>query len=276
MELAILSDELSLDLDEALAAGAELGFRKYEIRCIDSYEQRVPYFADGREERLQRAREKNGLSYTALTPGVFKIKPSETEALRRELDHTLPKTCAMAQRLGAPRVIVFGFMRGPGESYEDALSHLRAAAQIAQDHGLELSVENEPGSFCDTGFNTAAAIRSIDLPHAGINWDPANAVISGEAAYPSGYDAIKPHLQNLHIKDSIPLPDGKWENHLIGDGGVNWLGHLAALLRDRPLSHLTLETHVFPVLDATREDLRRLKHLFHAAEQINAESLYTQ
>lgn len=273
MELTILTDELALDIDKALAAGAELGFSKYEVRCIDSYENRIPYFQPGREERLQAARAE-GIAFTAVTPGVFKIRPSETDALRREMDETLPRTCAMAKRLGAPRVIVFGFLRGPGERYEDALARLREAGQIVADHGLEMAVENEPGSFCDTGANTAEAIRSLAAPHVGVNWDPANAVISGEAAYPVGYDAVKPFLQNVHIKDAIPTRDGLWRNHLIGDGGVNWLGQLAALARERPLECLTLETHVFPVLAATRENLRRLRILLEAVKQLNAEPAF--
>lgn len=274
MELAILTDELSLDIDEALAAGAELGFRKYEVRCIDSYENRIPYFKPGREEALLSARERLGVEYTAVTPGVFKIHHSDTDALKRELEETLPLSCEMAKRLGAPRIIVFGLLRGQNESEQNAIATLKEAASIAGEFNLEFSIENEPGAFCDTGAHTAAIVEAINLPHVGINWDPANAIISGEVAYPTGYDKIRPFLQNVHIKDSIPLPDNKWENHLIGEGGMNWIGQFAALLRDRPVSHLTLETHVFPVLEATKEDLRRLRYLFEAAEAINSDCLY--
>ena len=38
LEIGILTDEISLDLDEALAKGKSLGFRKYELRCVDSYD----------------------------------------------------------------------------------------------------------------------------------------------------------------------------------------------------------------------------------------------
>ncbi len=68
------------------------------------------------------------------------------------------------------------------------------------------------------------------------------------------------------------MPPDKWENRLIGDGGVNWLGQLWALRRDGDLSHLTLETHVFPVLEATREDLRRLRILFETIDALEANS----
>lgn len=269
MELAILSDEISLDLDEALAEGRALGFRKYEIRCLDDYEHRIPHFKAGRFERLRKAVDDGEIEVTAVTPGTFKIHFSDTDRLRRELDEVLPKTCEMAVRLGAPRVIVFGFMRGNGGTEEQAIAHLREAGVIAARHNLQLSVENEPGSFCDTGVATAEIVRAVAMENVGINWDPANAVIAGEAAYPVGYEAVRPFLQNVHIKDSIPIPPDKWENRLIGEGGVNWLGQLRALRRDAILSHLTLETHVFPVLEATREDLRRLKILFETLDSLD-------
>ena len=123
--------------------------------------------------------------------------------------------------------------------------------------------------FCDTGVNTAEFVKSINAENVGINWDPANALVAGEAAYPVGYDAVRPYIQNVHIKDAIPVPPDKWENRLIGDGGVNWLGQLRALMNDKPIDHLTLETHVFPVLEATREDVRRLKIIMDAVDALN-------
>ncbi|MBT6770243.1 MAG: hypothetical protein HOA81_14795, partial [Opitutales bacterium] len=82
-------------------------------------------------------------------------------------------------------------------------------------------------------------------------------------------DAVRPYIQNVHIKDAIPVPPDKWENRLIGDGGVNWLGQLRALMNDKPINHLTLETHVFPVLEATQEDVRRLKIIMDAVDALN-------
>ncbi len=272
MELAILSDEISLDLDEALDAGAAMGFRKYEIRCFDDYQHRVPYFKPDRESRLLERVGQDGVAVTSLTPGTFKLKLSQRDRIRRELEETLPSTCEMAVRLGAPTVIVFGFMRETNGDPEEAIAHLKQAGGIAAGYNLQLAVENEPGSYFDTGVNTAKAMRGIALDNVGINWDPANALVSGEVAYPVGYEAVRPWLRNVHLKDAIPVPPDKWENRLIGDGGVNWFGQLRALCRDASLPHLTLETHVFPLLESTREDLRRLNILFEAVRTLDAET----
>ena len=268
MELAILSDEISLDLDEAFRFGEEFGFKKYEIRCMDDYEHRIPDLRPERMDRLEELVDHGTIEVTAVTPGVFKIDASDTDRVRAELEDILPRTCEAAKRLKAPRIITFGFMREPGVQLDTIVELLKEAAEITGAFDLQMAVENEPGSYCDTGVNTAAIIESIDRPHVGINWDPANAVVSGEVAYPIGYQAVLPFLQNVHIKDAIPIPPNKWENRLIGDGGVNWLGQLRSLLIDKPVSHLTLETHVFPLLESTREDLRRLRLLFDQATEL--------
>lgn len=272
MELAILSDEISLDLEEAFRIGTDLGFRKYEIRCMDDYEHRVPNFNPRRYEQILQLVEAGTIEVTAVTPGTFKIDLSDTDALRKEMDEVLPKACEMAKEMKSPTLITFGFMREADVNSEAIVSALKEAGHIAGEYNLKLAVENEPGSYCDTGENTAAIVKAIDQDHVGINWDPANAVVCGEAGFPIGYDAVLPYLQNVHIKDAIPIPPDKWENRLIGDGGVNWLGQLKHLFKDRPVEHLTLETHVFPLIESTKEDLRRLKLLFEHAQKLTNDS----
>ncbi len=265
MDIAILSDEISLDLTEALALGKDMGFTKYEIRCADDYTHRVPDLKAPRLDELRRAVLDKAIEITGLSPGLFKVPLENRIQIEKDLTDLLPRTCDLCLALACPRIIVFSGIQTAEGSREAAMELLHKAGEVVGKAGLELAVENEPGFYCDTGVNTAAFIRELNLPHVGINWDPANAIIAGEAAYPVGYDAALPLIRNVHVKDSIPLPPDKWENRLLGDGGVNWLGQIRSLLRDRPVSHITLETHVFPVLPNTREDLRRLQWLIASA-----------
>ncbi|KAF0093249.1 MAG: xylose isomerase domain-containing protein [Puniceicoccaceae bacterium 5H] len=266
LDLAILTDELSLDLEAAILAGKALGIRRYELRCVDTYEQRVPDLKPCRREQLQAWVQQGELAITALSPGLFKLRPENLSQLKAELEQTLPATCEWARELGAPCVIVFGFLRSSLAHPVEVIARLREAAQVAAAFGLKLAIENEPGAYCDTGARTAEIVATIGEANLGINWDPANAVVAGEAAYPVGYERVRPWLQNVHVKDAIPLLDGTWANRLLGDGGVNWWGQLAALRRDRPVDHVTLETHVLPLLPSTRENLRRWKALRQATD----------
>jgi len=246
-----------------------MGFRRYELRCLDDYAHRVPYFNEAQLAALKASVAAGNAIYTALSPGCFKVPLTEKIQIKRELEETLPRACVLARELQCPRIIVFSFMKTAGKGVAEAVRLLRKAAEIVASFGLEMAIENEPFFFADTGVRTAALIEKINLPHVGINWDPANAVIAGEAAYPVGYEAVKAHLRNVHVKDSFAVPPDKWENRLLGQGGMNWVGQLAAFLRDRPVEHLTLETHVFPVKEATEENLRRWPSLLAAARLLN-------
>jgi hypothetical protein len=85
------------------------------------------------------------------------------------------------------------------------------------------------------------------------HWDPGNALASGEVPFPNGYEQIKPYLVNLHVKDGVATPKIEWR--LVNDGGVNWLGQLTAIIREHNLPFVTLETHVDPFLESSRENL---------------------
>jgi sugar phosphate isomerase/epimerase len=273
MDIGILSDEIALDLTQALTLGRGLGIRKYEIRCIDDYNNRIPDIPSHRINELKNAVSGGDIIITGVTPGLFKVPFQDAAQLEKDLNDLLPRACDLCMDFNCPRVIAFSVIQSAHGSRERAMELIAKAATTTAAYGLQLSIENEPGFYCHTGVATAAFLQELNLPAVGVNWDPANAVIAGEAAYPVGYDAILPHIQNVHVKDSIPLPPDKWENRLIGDGGVNWWGQLRSLLRDRPVSHLTLETHVFPVLENTREDLRRLQILMRAVEELNEQKI---
>ncbi|MBN1541781.1 sugar phosphate isomerase/epimerase [candidate division KSB1 bacterium] len=269
IELAIVSDEIALDIREALRYGLDWGFRKYELRCIGSYEKRIPFVDKNDIEFIEQLLQDRKIEITALSPGTFKIMPSQEKELEFQLTKTLPQTFALAHRLKVKKIITFGFLRD--QTTENRVIELIArAGEMAAKEDLLLVVENEPGAYCDTGANTARIIRSIGMENVLINWDPGNALSSGEVPFPNGYAHVKPYIANLHIKDGVAEP--KIEMRLINDGGVNWLGQLTALLREPVLPFLTLETHVFPLIESTRTDLTRLRTILQAAEILANES----
>ena len=149
MELAILSDEISLDLEEAFRYGTEFGFRKYEIRCFDDYDHRIPDFRPGRMERLEELVSDGTIDVTAVTPGTFKIFLSDQERLKKEMEDILPRTCEMAKRLDCDCLIAFGFLREL-EYGDDAVIELTAKFDRLEldASGLRFTAD-EIASHCD-------------------------------------------------------------------------------------------------------------------------------
>ncbi len=264
-DIGIVTDEISLDIREAIDIGFKLGIKNYELRCVGSYEKRVPFVDEKDINFILKETLSGKIKITALSPGIFKIKPSESEKLKFEIGETLPKTFKLAKELNVEKIIIFGFIRD--ETSEDfVIEVLKDVAKFAKEENFTLAIENEPGFYCDTGTNTALILQKVGAENLGANWDPANAVGAGEFAFPVGYERIKNFIFNIHVKDAVNHPEFKCL--LIGDGSVNWFGQLKAIAQDKILNSITIETHHLPLIDSTIENLRRLKAILKAIEEI--------
>ena len=267
-EIGIVTDEISLDIREAIEIGLKLGLKRYELRCVGSYEKRVPYIDLKDIDFIKRNLDSGKIKITALSPGVFKIKPGEKEKLKFELNQVLWDTFKLARELGVDKIIIFGFMRDKTPE-DEVVEILKSISMYAKQENFNLAIENEPGFYCDTGENTARIINSVRLSsgtnNLGANWDPANAVGAGEFAFPIGYEHVKKFIINLHVKDSVNYPEFKCK--LLGEGVVNWYGQLMAIARENIIQSITLETHHFPLVESTIENLKRLKAILKAIEE---------
>jgi len=263
LEIAIVSDEISLNIQEAVTIGTEMGIKKYELRCVGSYEKRIPYLDAEDLEYIDQAVEEGRIAIGALSPGTFKVKPSDTTAIRKAVEDTLPKTFALAKKWGSKKIITFGFLQDDLPE-EEIVALFQKVADIAAVEGLLIAVENEPGFYCDSGENSARIIRKVNRSNFGANWDAANAVGTGEMPFPTGYEFIKPHVMNVHVKDAVSHPQITCK--LFGEGAVNWAGQLAALQRDKIVEYVTLETHYLPLVESTKVSFHRLKALLKLTE----------
>ena len=182
IEIAIVTDEIALDLKESLKHGLNFGIKKYELRCLGSYEKRIPYVDQKDIDLIEKLIAERKIEITALSPGTFKIMAGEKEKLKFELEKTLPDTCKLANKLGAEKIISFAFMRDK-TSEKEIIEILKKAGEIAAEHNLIIAIENEPGAYCDTAANTLRIIEAVNMPNVKINWDPGNAMSSGETPY---------------------------------------------------------------------------------------------
>lgn len=263
LEIGIVTDEISLNIKEAIEIGLKLGIVNYEIRCVGSYDRRVPYISEEDVNFILENVQSGKIRITALSPGIFKIKPGESEKLKFEMEKVLPDTFQLARKLGVNKIIIFGFVRD-GTPEDFIIETLRKVSDYAYAEGFNLAIENEPGFYCDTGVNTARVIEKVGAKNLGANWDPANAVGAGEFAFPVGYESIKNFIFNLHVKDAVNKPEFKCL--LVGDGSVNWFGQLRAIVRDRVVDNITIETHYLPLIESTIENLKRVRAILKAIE----------
>ena len=258
LALAIVSDEISLDFKVALQYGMQWGVKIFELRSLKT--GRVPD-ADPSEilEVLNLVGDRR-ITISALSPGIFKHPLSRRSELEKELSDTLPRTIELAKRLNTRLILVFGFQRsreGTEGDYEEAVKLMRRAAGLAESKGMRLAIENEPGFWCDSGMNTAKLIKDVGSKSLGANWDPCNGYGTDERPFPEGYNAIKDFVFNVHVKDT---QEGSMIKCVpVGEGAIDWKGQLKALVKDRIVEHVTIETHCLPLIEKSKQNVDTLQ-----------------
>ena len=266
MQIGFVTDEISPDVTEAIEIGVSWGVFNYELRVIR--ERRIPAIDETDIQNILELIKKHGIRITALSPGTFKRTLKERDYIEHEIKETLPETFRLAERLNSNKVLVFGFKRSDYDREDDehrVVEFFSRVAESAQQHGFIIAVENEPGFWCDTGTNSARILAKVNSPFLRANWDPANAVGTGELPFPDGYSAIKDWIANIHIKDTVKSTSVACVP--VGEGVVDWQGQLAAILRDKPVQHVTIETHCRPLIEKSKQNLRVVRKMIAAAIQ---------
>lgn len=269
-DIAIVTDEISQDFETAVVLGLEWGIRDFEIRGV--YLHRVPDITEQARSALLGTIRQYDVNITAVSPGLFKI-PLDSAELGAEMGERFHAACEFARQVGTRKVIVFSFLRpestqGGAHAYpQQVVDLLGEAARKASQEGVVLCLENEPICWADTGKTTARIVSEVGSESLGINWDPCNAIWSGEARpYPEGYEQVKAHMTHLHVKDARQDQAGEWRTVGLGEGQVDWTGQIAALIRDGFDEYYTVETHFGPGVLTSRACVERLRGIIAEAQ----------
>lgn len=278
MQISIVTDEISSDIDTALEVIAWWGVHTCEIRSVGF--ERFPEVSRYWQRRIPVLLKEHGVTVGALSPGLFSHDwPSETAPIyskrmdftrvmktdedERTLDHhvnvLLPSTIEWGKRFGASTIICFSWGRGDhtleSTATDEMIQVLRHAAGKVGEAGMQLVMEvSEPSE------RPADIARRVNHPAFGINWDPANAYDGGEdVCYPDGFEQVRPWIRHVHFKDARTLENGKraW----LLDGVIDWRGALTTLKEDGFDGLLTVETHFRPKVKGTYALLQRLRSL---------------
>lgn len=288
MNIAVVTDELSDDLETALELAADMGLRHVELRGVGGH--RVPRVGPFWERRIPELLRRFDMQVVAISPGIFKIplpqpvpegfqvlrwqdleeSARERDAVARLADHRtalLQESIAFANRLECQKIVIFGVVRSPGETSMPPVVRtlLEEAAREAERAGILMCLENEHICWADGGRETAALIRGIGSPALRINWDPGNAFSASEIPFPDGYEAVRGLVAHVHVKDARRV--GPHATEWAIEGEIDWPGQLRALAKDGYDGDLVIETHVRPKVASARATLERLRKELEAASR---------
>lgn len=266
MQLTAITDEISQDFAHALDVLAEYGATGAELRGL--WGTNIADLSNDQIAQAKNELQKRGMRAVCLATPFYKCDleaeiENAGEAAGRmhlakprglEQQNALLKRCIeIAHNLDVTFLRVFSFWRK--ELLTPALEARIVAAfadpvQLAEREGVTLLLENEHACYIGTGAEAARVADAVNSSHFKLVWDPGNAFCAGETPYPDGYEAVKPYLAHIHVKDArmvdTPQHGRQPQWCVVGEGEIDYTAHFAALKRDGYTGYVSLETHYIP------------------------------
>lgn len=250
LKLGVTTDEIDEDVTAASKFLQNAGLHYAEVRNIwGKYNTAQPL------DKLREARaifDTHQIKCSVLGTGFFKIPlPDDSPQGRGVLDNQwalLDGAFERAKILGTDKIRVFAFTYGKGETPDQAryariYELVNEAAKRAKARGYRLALENVGGSYVSTGAEAAELLKHVKADNFGLTWDPNNAGLSGEKAFPDGYKKLDPaRIIHVHLRD-YRFKDGKGEWCAVGEGEMDNVSQIRALLKAGYKEAFTLETH---------------------------------
>jgi len=299
LRLGVISDELSQDFEEALRIMKGYGLNWVEVRTVWK-----TYNTEASPEQVQRIRtllEQHDFKVSVIDTALYKCDLPGAGNVMGEKDaypyagqmDLLKRAMDRAHAFGTDKLRVFSFWRvaDPEAHFPRIAGELAKAAEVAHSDGVRLLLEDE-GS-CNVGCARELAKMLSLVPNAnfGANWDVGNGYWHGEVSFPDGYALLdKKRIWHVHLKDvrcgdsrAVQPKAEAWRlkggpesqtsnchTTLVGEGEVNLLGQLRALLRDGYQGTMSLEpeyeTPGITHREATRRSLEQLLKIMATAQ----------
>ncbi|RLG78107.1 MAG: sugar phosphate isomerase/epimerase [Thermoprotei archaeon] len=255
-KLSVISDEVSQDLERVAKFAKKFNLDGIEIRTVWN---KPPQELVEKASEIRTILHRHGLVVPCIASPFFKADLDSEEEYRQHIT-ILRRVIEFAKSLDTNLIRIFTFWRkGPLDNYLALiLKKFEEPLDIVKEEGVVVAVENEPSTHVNNGRRLAQFLDALGNPaYVKALWDPGNDISDpeGEIPYPDGYNYVRGRIVHIHIKDAVRLAPGKAEPRPVGEGDVDYVGQLKALIDDKYDGFLSLETHWRPKKKLTEEQL---------------------
>ena len=254
-KLSMITDEMTQNLQEAIAFAKEHGMQGVELRSVE--DTTIGNIPDEKLAEYKKMLDEAGLKVVSLASPLCKCVLTDAcipEEMAR-LDRLL-KACEI---LDAPSIRAFAFVTdGEKPSVETLAKVLRPFAEKAWEKGRKLCFEADPSVNTTNHQQLNALLDLIDHPAAGAIFDPGNDIWDrdNEVPYPDGFNAIKKHVYHVHVKDAVKTPE-HIDAVCPGTGAVDYPGLMKALKEMKYDGFFSMEPHYRVAAQLSEEQLQR-------------------
>jgi sugar phosphate isomerase/epimerase len=277
MQLAFSSNAyLRFSIEETIARIAALGYQGIELLAD------VPHawpagLLDEQKQAIRDSLDRHGLAISNINAFMMNavadprqpywhpswIDPDpHYRAIRRE--HT-KRALFLARDLGAPCITTEpGGPLFPGQTWASAADilykELTPCVEVAEEVGVSLLIEPEPGLLIERFAEYLTFIERIDSRMVGLNFDVGHAYCVGENPQ-DWVTKMSAHTRHYHLED---IAATRVHQHLVpGRGAIDFPATLAAIEKSAYSGWLTVE--LYPYLDDPDAAAREAKEFLDQA-----------
>lgn len=261
-KLAIITDEVSQDLDTVIRFAQEFKLDGIEVRSL--FGRAFKDLTESDLSDIATAASDAGFAIAGAASPVFKCNLDSDKEIAEHIE-LFKRSVEAAQVLGTDIVRVFAFLRRSHPATSDdlkrAASHFPKLLDIVRGTNIRVGLENEASCIVASGPETKEFLSHLPQdPQLTVVWDPCNVLYIPGANDPvkDDFPVIADRVGHVHFKDARRPTSGEPAPTCLelGTGQIDFPAQIKAL-KDRGYnSWIALETHWRTVpLDAETQHL---------------------
>ncbi len=244
IRLSAFADEIAPDLDEQVAVLHSESIHYIELRSV--WGINVLDLSAEQVARVKHTLYEHGIGVSAIGSPIGKV--SITSSFAEHLQR-FERAMLLAHIFQTPYIRLFSFYpptteqseaTNPATWRDEVLQRLQAMTERARNEKIVLLHENEKDIYGDTIARCVDLLQNIDNTHFLAILDPANFIQCQQTPYPTAYEALRPWLRYVHVKDA--LTNGTVV--VAGEGATQWPTLLQRLHDDGYDGFFSLEPHL--------------------------------
>jgi 3-dehydroshikimate dehydratase len=247
IRLSAFADEISPNPHEQIAVLRAEGIRYVELRSV--WHTNVLDFTDDEVRTIRRIFDRGGINVASIASPIGKtpIDAPADEHVRR-----FERALTIAHAFDTPFIRLFSFYPPTGAAETDPEEYRaevlarcddmvqRATEAPEREQEMILLHENEKNIYGDTIARCVDLLEHVRDGRFYAAFDPANFIQCGQIPYPDAYDALRPWIRYVHVKDA--RLDGTVTP--AGEGAARWPELLERLRADTYDGFFALEPHL--------------------------------
>jgi sugar phosphate isomerase/epimerase len=249
--LSGLADEAADGIDGQIAAHRELGWSALELRLLNGKQCSSAAVTDDEFTRAMDAIEHAGMRVSGFASAIGNwSRPINGDFA---LDLTDLRVLIPRMHRAQTRFVrTMGWMQAGTDDQvwrDEGIRRTRELAKLAADADIVLLHENCEGWGGTSPDNARAFMESVDHPNVRYLFDIGNSVSYGLPTLPF-YEAVKPFIAYVHVKDALRNPAGGKSNAFTypGQGDALVREILGDLLRTGYTAGVSIEPHVASIV----------------------------